>query len=126
MCAILEKVCVFIEGVDTYIGCIKMYIHTYIQCYNGKLIHTYIHTFIQGDEGITGLYNQFDSTAVVISEAAVVFETIGFGTYFKLLPYIHPAAVHTYILFFGAPIFYLRNHFSGRENKVTALLCVGL
>eukprot|EP01035_Chromulina_nebulosa_P027890 gene27890-36736_t len=37
---------------------------------------------ILGDEGITGLYNQFDSTAVVISEAAVVFETIGFGTTF--------------------------------------------
>ena len=103
------------KNVHTYSTYIHTYIHTYI-LYIHTYIHAYIHTYIQGDEGITGLYNQFDSTAVVISEAAVVFETIGFGTYFKLLPYIHPAAVHTYILFFGAPIFHLRDHFSGREN----------
>ena len=43
--------------------------------------------YVIGDEGITGLYNQFDSTAVVISEAAVVFETIGFGEAFQIYIY---------------------------------------
>ena len=37
-----------------------------------------------GDEGITGLYNQFDSTAVVASETAVVFETVGYGEIISL------------------------------------------
>lgn len=37
---------------------------------------------ILGDEGVTGTANQFESTAVVVSEAAVLFEAVGFGLSF--------------------------------------------
>ena len=37
---------------------------------------------ILGDEGVTGQSNRFESTAVVVSEAAVVFEAVGFGMSF--------------------------------------------
>ena len=37
---------------------------------------------ILGDEGVTGQSNRFESTAVVVSEAAVVFEAVGFGMNF--------------------------------------------
>lgn len=35
-----------------------------------------------GDEGVTGQSNTFESTAVVVSEAAVVFEAVGYGVHF--------------------------------------------
>lgn len=37
---------------------------------------------ILGDEGVTGETHSFESTAVVVSDAAVVFEAIGFGLTF--------------------------------------------
>jgi uncharacterized membrane protein YgcG len=37
---------------------------------------------ILGDEGVTGQSRRFESTAVVVSEAAVVFEAVGFGMKF--------------------------------------------
>jgi hypothetical protein len=37
---------------------------------------------ILGDEGVTGQSNRFESTAAVVSDAAVVFEAVGFGMKF--------------------------------------------
>ncbi len=37
---------------------------------------------ILGDEGVTGENHSFESTAVVVSDAAVVFEAVGFGLNF--------------------------------------------
>lgn len=37
---------------------------------------------ILGDEGVCGQYHRFESTAVVVSDAAVVFEAVGFGLSF--------------------------------------------
>lgn len=39
---------------------------------------------ILGDEGVTGQSNRFESTAVVVSDAAVVFEAVGFGMTFLI------------------------------------------
>jgi hypothetical protein len=37
---------------------------------------------ILGDEGVTGLDNTFESTSVVVSDVAVIFEVVGFGMRF--------------------------------------------
>ena len=44
--------------------------------------YTFYDGFFLGDEGVVGRNHCFVSTAVVVSEAAVVFEVVDFGLQF--------------------------------------------